>query len=332
MLKSVILNLIKFGLAFGLIYWLVQSGKLDMSLIKQVISAPHVLFMIMALMLADMGIAAFRWKMILEFNQAIKIKILKVFKANWVGLFFNCVLPGAVSGDLIKIFYIKDENENWSKKFLFASAFLDRILGLFGLISVGAIACLISYGYLTGLSPKVATLVHFNLLLFAFVVSSFVAVFFFQDLPLKISAVVKSKVNFLSNIMEKLEVMWKDLCAFKHNLLIYLLISMVVQCIAMIIFWMVISPYTEIPFEFRHATTIFPIGMISIAIPISPAGLGVGHFVFEELFALLGFKNGANLFNIYFIILIMTNLTGVIPYLLHSGKKVKISEISEDQI
>lgn len=332
MLKSVILNLLKFALAFGLIYWLVQSGKLDTQLIQRLFANPLFVIAILFGMFCIDLIGTFRWKLILQFNSNVKLKYFKVFRANWIGLFFNSVLPGAVSGDLIKVFYIKDENPAWSKKFLFASVFLDRLLGVFGLVILGAISGLISYTYLSSLSSQVTMLVHFIFLLFSGVIFSFVMVFFFQNLPLKISQIVKSRLHFLAGILDKLEIMWKDLCSFKHNLLIYLLLSTIIQGAALIIFWFVVKPYTNIPFELTHAAIIFPIGIIFIAIPISPAGLGVGHLIFEQLFTLLGFENGANLFNIYIIIYLMHNLTGVIPYVLHSGKRVKISEISEDQI
>ena len=328
MLKSAIINLAKFLLAFGLIWWLVSSGKLDLTLLKKTMTKPHILIFIMLLMLLTNAIAALRWKFILQYKDKIKVRFFSTFKANWVGLFFNCVLPGAVSGDLIKVFYVQGENPKWTKKYLFATAFLDRLLGLFGLICVGAISCLISYDYLISLSPNVKSIVHFNLFLFSMIIVSFVMVFWFQDLPLKISSKLK-RFNKLENIMNKLEVMWNDLCAFKHNLIYYLLMSMVVQGTAICIFWFVVSPYAAEGFELKHAFTIFPIGMITIAIPISPAGLGVGHFVFENLFQFLGFQNGASLFNIYFVILVLASLTGVFPYLLHKGKKLNLKEMKD---
>jgi len=159
-----------------------------------------------------------------------------------------------------------------------------------------------------------------------------VMIIWFQNIPLFLSKIVKSKITFLAGILDKLENMWNDLCSFKHHLLSYLLISMFVQSVAIVIFWYVIAPFTNIPFELKHAATIFPIGMISIAIPISPAGLGVGHYVFDQLFSVLGFLNGASLFNIYFVIMIMTNLTGVIPYVLYSGKRISMKDVSEENI
>src|SRR5690606_39883427 len=41
---------------------------------------------------------------------------------------------------------------------------------------------------------------------------------------------------------------------------------------------------------FSEIAMVFPLGMITLVLPISISGLGVGHVMFNELFALLGMK------------------------------------------
>lgn len=327
MLKRTFLNILKFALAFGLIWWLIESDKLDLSLLKKMMASPLILIVVITLMLLNNGFAAFRWKLILEHKNKYQFKFLKIFKAGWIGLFFNSVLPGSVTGDLIKIFYVQTDKQDVSKKYLLGSVLMDRVIGLFSLICVGAFSSITSYSYLVSLSKEVKNLVHFNLFLLLLVVLTFIMIFWFQRIPLRISKILKS-INPLNNILSKLEEVWSHLCSYRYKLLIYLGIGIIVQSAAVCIFWYVVSPYTSEPFLLKHAFTIFPIGMITLAIPIAPGGLGVGHYIFDTLFAFLGFSAGASLFNIYFVILIITNLTGVIPYVLHSGKKVNLKEIN----
>jgi uncharacterized membrane protein YbhN (UPF0104 family) len=85
-------------------------------------------------------------------------------------------------------------------------------------------------------------------------------------------------------------------------------------------FWIICSPFFEVPLSFQYAFTFIPLGLVSIAIPITPAGLGVGHAIFGTLFSYFGVNNGASLFNLYFLMMISLNLLGTIPYLL-SGKR-----------
>ena len=63
------------------------------------------------------------------------------------------------------------------------------------------------------------------------------------------------------------------------------------------------------------------LGFGFIAVPISPAGAGVGHVVFETLYREVGLSQGANLFNLYFLINFSINLVGIIPFLLTKADK-----------
>lgn len=327
MLKKSIKFFTKFGLAISLIYWLVTSGKIDFNLLATVFRSPLNIAIFISVMLFVIFLTSLRWKIILEQKSNSKLSVFPIFKLSWIGIFFNSVLPGAVSGDLIKVFYVKDVTPELSKKFLFTSVFFDRIMGLFGLITVGGFFSIINYKPLSILSPSIKKLMHINILFFLIVIASIAILFVAKDLPHAIAKPFRD-IKIIGNIVRKLEVIWNDLCLFRNKILIILAYSIAVQGIAMILFWFIVHPYADGDFPFAYTFSLSPLGFISIALPIAPAGLGVGHAVFQNLFELFGIKNGASLFNIYFFLVIITNLTGAIPYLLH--KKVSIKEIKED--
>ena len=152
MIKRVLINCTKIAFALGLVLWLVNSGKIDMELVYKSFQNPLNVIFILAFMLFDQFIVAIRWKHILESKAKSSLNLLNVFKANWIGIFFNSVLPGSVTGDLIKIFYIEQKNEKLSKKFLLGSVLLDRVIGLCGLILVGGLSCIIYYNFLAAQS------------------------------------------------------------------------------------------------------------------------------------------------------------------------------------
>ena len=62
-----------------------------------------------------------------------------------------------------------------------------------------------------------------------------------------------------------------------------------------------------------------PIGLITIAIPIAPGGIGIGHVAFESLYQLAGLSGGADIFNLYIIVQLAVFLLGGIPYFLYSS-------------
>lgn len=318
--KKIITNLLKFALAFGLLFALIQSGKLDFSLLAEVVKKPISLAIAFILMQVIIVLIAFRLRLLIQHRAENKISLIKMFFANWIGAFFNSVLPGSVTGDLVKILYIKDLDQKFTRRYLLLAVFLDRVIGLMGLIVVGGIVCIVNYSYLIELSPDLSHLIHINLLLLLGVLASICLIFIYPQLVHKALAPFKIG-NLATKVINKVESIWKDLCQIRKQLLGLLGISMVVQTLSIIIFWYVTHPFAEGDFQLLNAFSILPVGFISIAIPISPAGLGVGHVVFDKLLNFINVTNGASLFNIYFFLVMFSNLTGVLPYLFYSNKK-----------
>ena len=61
--------------------------------------------------------------------------------------------------------------------------------------------------------------------------------------------------------------------------------------------------------------SIFPLGVLTLIPPVSPAGIGVGHVAFDRLFAIIGLSGGATVFNVFLVGQIAPQLLGVFPYL-----------------
>src|SRR4051812_34437121 len=64
----------------------------------------------LALSLIALGLGVLRWQWLLRV-QGIELPLLRTFEFSLIGNFFNIALPGAVSGDLVKAFYIGREVE-----------------------------------------------------------------------------------------------------------------------------------------------------------------------------------------------------------------------------
>ena len=333
MIKNILINLLKLAAAGGLITWLVKSGKLELSFIEEVFQTdPLRIFFAIGFILLDQSFVALRLKIIILTKAKEAISIFKLLIINWIGLFFNSVLPGAVTGDLVKIFYIRDMDRSLPKDFIFLGVFMDRVIGLIGLITVGTFFSLFNYNTLTTLSENVKHLVHINMLLFLVILIAAFFFLFFHQVPLKISAKLKN-YPLLNSIMPIFDRVWETFILFKSRIWELFLCSLAVQFFAILIFWYLVHPYAEGgELDLAIMAAVLPMGFISIAIPIAPAGLGVGHAVFESLFAFFNITNGANLFNLYFIVMMITNLTGAIPYVLYRSKnKVDLQKIKEEQ-
>ena len=59
---------------------------------------------------------------------------------SWIGNFFNVTLPGAVTVDVVKGYYvIKSEREDGRTR-AFMTLLIDRFVGLFGLVAMAFFA------------------------------------------------------------------------------------------------------------------------------------------------------------------------------------------------
>ena len=329
-MKNAVKTILKFAFAFGLIFWLIDSGKLDLTVLEKAAQDPLRMITGFLIILSILLMVTWRYYLIITDKMVKKPSFLKITKFNWIGLFFNSVLPGSVSGDIVKVFYLKDLDKNLSNRFLFASVLIDRFVGLFGLIIILGLFSIINYESLSQMSSDIKTLLDINLLLLAGVIFGFVALFFFKELPKKLLSPFM-KIAFLEKFLPKLIDAWENLCMFKHRIIMLTFISMIIQGLTVVNFWYLVHPFAEGEFLFRYSFSIVPIGFVAIALPIAPSGLGVGHAVFHKLFGFMGVANGASLFNIYFILLLLGNLLGIIPYLLmNKSKRKSLNELEKE--
>lgn len=311
--------LLKIVLALGLVLWLVSKGQLDFSLVEESINHLNLLFAGFALLLGQSVLIGIRWKILLETKSASPLPTLKTISINWIGLFFSVFLPGVVTGDLVKLLYAKDLDPSLGKTFLIMSMVLDRALGLSGLILLMVFFSIINYNELTNLGPQMTTLLSFNGFLF-FCILFFLSLLFLPSNLRNPLVRLSGRLPLLGRHISKTMAQIWIVGANKKAVGQCLLLSIVIQFIHVWAFWIITSPFYVRPLEFSWAFSLIPLGDIAIAIPISPAGIGVGHVVFQRLFELVGIHNGANLFNLYFLVIVSVYLLGLFPYLLARKK------------
>ena len=322
--------ILKFVFAIGIITWLIQSGKLDFNLLKLALKDPTRLIIAFFILIINLFLATWRYHIIIQAKMEKVPPFKEIFKLNLIGIFFNSILPGSVSGDIVKVFYLKEMDKTLSNRFLFASVLIDRFVGLFGLILIMGIFSIINYNELATLSKQIQFVTNINILMFFGVVFSLLTLFFFEKLPAKILSPF-AQVKILDKIIPKLIDAWESLCMLRSKMITVTMISIFIQTIAVMCFWYVTHPYADGDFPFKYAFSFVPLGFVFIALPIAPSGMGVGHAAFATLFTYVGIQNGASLFNIFFLLTLCVNLLGVIPYILR-GKRVHLDPKDLNQL
>lgn len=306
-------QLLKLVFAAIIIAWLLSKGHLDFSLIPQSLNHPVNWIACLMLIVFNFLMTSWRWKLLLEIKTDRSLPYKRVTSLTWIGMFFSTVLPGAVTGDVIKLVYARDLDPELNKSFLLSSILLDRILGMFGLLMVMGSFSLIFYSDLANFGPEMTYLLKLNFLLFAAMILFLSTIF----IPHTWQYHLKRMVQIIPKLGEKIAHLMDQFWIIgqaKKTVLTCTLMSGISQLGNILAFWILTLPFYSTPVPFHYAISFIPLGLISVAIPISPSGLGVGHAMFAALFSFVGINDGASLFNLFFLATLGINLLGALPY------------------
>jgi uncharacterized protein (TIRG00374 family) len=320
-LASTIKLLLKFGFAIGILFFMVHSGRLDLAVVRKGFSHSAMLLASCALIFFGLVTSLYRWGLLMR-GQGIDFTMGQLIRYGMIGQFFNTTMPGAVSGDLIKAWYVLGDHKDQKKTPVLTSIFLDRVMGVFGLIVVSASPIFFQWQHVWSI-PDLRHLASIILVLFGLVIFFYAYVLLSFWGPL---AYLRRRMDALSRWrVGKVALQVYDACLIYRNrpsiLLQSLLLSICTHLfvVSVAIFCSHALGETSIPFY--QYFLLVPIGLLSTAIPIAPSGLGVGQLAFAALFNLAGSKNGAEIFTMFVTIQILWNLTGIFFYV--SSAKVK---------
>jgi glycosyltransferase 2 family protein len=239
---------------------------------------------------------------------SIHITIYQVLTLNWLGLFFNNVLPGSVGGDIIKSYYLHKKGYKFVN-LLFIS-FLDRACGLYGL----SINFIIGLYILPRYNKK---LFYFALILFTiFWLCTFLIVFtqFFK----KFIANLTSKMPLVKNYHESLFIPFLEILNKPSQFLLPIFISILTH---LSLFGAIYIGGTfweqNIVHNFLNYFAIVPIGFIITALPISISGWGTGEVGFGFIYSTFGYPSelGVAISILYKFTLLILSTPGFIVWL-----------------
>lgn len=308
-------NLAKVSISLGLVYWIYRTGRLDIAKLSVLILKPYLsIFAVTSWIIGPCWLGTHRWKAFLE-SASFKLNPRKALQLQLTGFFFNSTMPGAVGGDLIKVFYVVKENQGKPKTQAFMTVIMDRIIGLAGLFSIGFIATLLFFRTLT----QHPVLLSYSIFVSMIMISLFLAFILFLN-PQSIGNPwlrrILSKKFPGSSVANKFYQTSSVFFSDSKTLRLTWLLSLAIQTVQFLLFVTIAREITQNAVSIQNLALIFPLGILITALPISPGGLGVGHMAFEKLFSSVGYSGGADVFNLYFISQFALNLLGIIPYLL----------------
>ena len=308
----------KLALVIGILHYLISSDRLNLERLFLLKDSPDLLILIIfVLIVLVVPLAALRWWLLLR-ALGLQISPRRTLLLTWIGNFFNSTLPGAVTGDFVKGYYIIKTYAEGSRTNAFMTLLIDRFVGLFGLIVVsffsliGNLSIFLENPRLHGLIWMIclsflATTCFYSLVIWPFHNGTDPFLEFFERLPAK-KLTIKIYLSFKSYQNQK------------PILLATLLIAILIHCLVAFLFWKITHLLSSTEIGLGTQLFLMPIGLISTAIPIAPGGIGVGHVAFESLYQLVGIAGGADIFNMYIIMQLAVYLLGGIPYFLYNSE------------
>ncbi len=318
-MRNKIQGFLKFALAAGIITWLVRSGLLDLTQLMTLLKGN---FLIYGLFICFVGLFVnnYRWYLLLR-CQGFTTSIGDTLSLTFIGLFFNLAMPGGVGGDLVKGYYVVQDHPE-RKMAAAASIFVDRVIGFFSMVIMSLFALILNLHLMDGKED----LKH--------LAWGAVALFTLFAVFLAVALSNRSK-NFFEKfflvlpggrIFARLHQVFYAYRGHLRILAVALGLSMISQA-CVVGFFIMVGQAMNVDIPVQAYFFVVPVGLIAMAAPIAPAGIGVGQAAFLALFNMyLGYNSpvGPTAATANQIVMLMWGLFGSIFYF--RRKKPQLAE------
>ncbi|MBL0709230.1 MAG: flippase-like domain-containing protein [Sulfurimonas sp.] len=264
-------NIIKLLITIIIFYYLFQY--IDFDELKNVLAKSHGGMILIALLLQLIStyLAAYRWRAIsklLVFDEKLSFYVNSYFK----GAFFNQVLPSSIGGDAVRI--IDLTRKGYEKKDAFYGVFVDRVVGLVGLLVLNLLASILFFGTFEK---------DFSLLL-VFTSTSGIAGFALLFHLDKFTFLSKHKgLDLFYRLAKRLNSLYADrTILYKH-----IAISVVVHLLSVLVLF-ALAKSIDIDLSLQIFLIAVPPVFLLTIIPISLAGWGIREGAMIGIFMLVG--------------------------------------------
>lgn len=307
-------RLVTIGMAIILIVVILRSVSLDELLqsLQQIAIMP--LLIALGLNIIVYLLMAFRWRVL---YQAVETPptFLYLVKVTIVSVFFNTILPSVVGGDTYRTLQLRkyaDTSNNLEHSF--AVVFVDRVVGLVGLMMFGCIGMLLNS---TAVSLDVA-IITVLLLLILLVVLNMSMHYTVYAMLLKFLRWLPTK--YLKSIEQSLSRIYQSISIYRTHRT--LLVQAIALSLLLRFFWFVAGYYVGMSLSLDVPLIMFiiflPIIEIIRMIPLTIQGIGVREGLFILFFGAVGVTNSDAVL-LATLIYLMATFVGIVGGVIYLG-------------
>jgi glycosyltransferase 2 family protein len=303
-MNPIIKNILRLGVALGLLYWLVVSDRLDVGrFLALQFSLP--LLCVFVGQLAMMIITLLRWQILLR-PHGIYLKFFETIHLGFMGYFANIFVPGSLGIEAIRFYHLsKCENLSSRKSLILSSIIMDRSAGLLGLMLIAPISGGLLL-FMNGGQKNLEYLLWFSVLLLLVSVTGLALICSrrgFQKLPFL------KRINAVANFASAMQSYRNHFSTLAVSLLLSILGHVCVIFAAyfsFMTFGSLVGPLV--------VSCVMPFVILSRIIPLTPLGLGVSDTVGSEIFSLFDAVQGAEVVMLMRAAVILLSSFGVFFY------------------
>lgn len=266
-------------LAFALIFVLVKKGPFDLNQLKFTLTTPSIVALGLVIFFFQQLLFAVRWKLFT--NLITELSPVKALQLNLVGSFFNYFIPGGVGGDIVKALELS-KHRTITRAQALSTVLSDRVFGLFAMITFTLL--FLSADYFLQRDPYI---LKFLLLSGALFLGIVLSLLFFPLVLARISALLSTRNSLILVKLEKLVSSLHFTFVTFRNFPLQaksFVLSFIGQLIGIYFMYEVVRVVGVPQPSFLIFFSLCCFSFVASAIPIFPAGIGVGQAAIYIMF------------------------------------------------
>ncbi len=327
-LKKVLLTALKFGLPIAIILWLLASVPAEEFQQLQLREKNWPLLVVsLALVFCAVTLTFIRWYLLVR-ALGLQFRLVDAFRLGFLGYLFNFVSAGAVGGDLFKAYFIARQQPGRRAEAV-ATVIVDRMIGLYALLLLTSGVILVSG--LPNTSPELRTLSHVTI--GATIIGGFGILILL--IPGFTSGALSEMLTNVPRIGKTLGQLITAVRIYRKRwptITVAIVMSIGTHVLfACAMFLIATALFQHVP-TFREHLIMIPLGMVTGALPFTPAGFGAFEFAIEKLYEIVPAATNIDVAGVLVALVyrLMTIVVATIGMVIYWASKSEVQQLLED--
>lgn len=313
---SIFWTFFRIAIVIVIIYFLFHSRAINIVTLIKMFNSGWALLGFICILVA-VFFAMIRWKILMN---AIKLNptVFQITKLTFIGFAFNTVIPGAVSGDIVKAYYLSRGRPHKTEAVM--TIVFDRLVGIFTLflttLSVIVVILLFRNSFIIT-AEELYNIQIMGLIMLVLVVVIILGFYISLSNRFDQLSIVK-RLQDKGPIFISISKLFNTLRLFRYKKRFVFLaigVSIVGQFPLILSIYFFGKSAADNVLLFFHYLFLAPIAFTLNAIPLSPGGFGSGEIFVYKLFKLFGSINGANILAMFHVSTIVFSFIGLLLYI-----------------